>query len=113
MVEIEYINANDLEEFRNEIMDKFLSLCNYNDFNKLTLLRIGETIDQIYDKYCSRPFADVVEVKHGKWVAASDKPGVYIGLKCSLCGGRITYSEKLNGNHLYCHKCGAKMDGDK
>lgn len=60
----------------------------------------------------SVPTADVVEVKHGKWVAASDKPGVYIGLKCSLCGGRIKYSEKFNGNHLYCHKCGAKMDGD-
>jgi hypothetical protein len=51
-------------------------------------------------------------VKHGRWISASNKPGVYIGLKCSLCGARIKYSEFHNGNHKYCHKCGAKMDGD-
>lgn len=31
-------------------MDEFLSLCDYNDFNKLNLLKISETIDDIYDK---------------------------------------------------------------
>ena len=41
----EYIEAKDLDDFRDEIMDRFLSLCNYNDYNKLTLLRIGETIE--------------------------------------------------------------------
>jgi hypothetical protein len=62
MVEKEYIEAKDLDDFRNEIMEKFLSLCNYNDYNKLTLLRIGETIDEIYGKYVSKPLAEVVEV---------------------------------------------------
>ena len=51
-------------------------------------------------------------VKHGRWIHASNKPGVWIGMKCSLCGARIKYSEYTNGNHNYCHKCGAKMDGD-
>lgn len=59
------------------------------------------------------PTADVVEVKHGEWVFASNKPGVNIGYKCSLCGARIKYSEHFNGNHNYCHKCGALMDGER
>ena len=54
---------------------------------------------------------DAVEVVHGKWIHASNKPGVWIGMKCSLCGARIRYSEFTNGNHNYCHKCGAKMEG--
>ena len=59
------------------------------------------------------PSVDVVEVRHGKWISASKKQGVQIGMKCSLCGARIKYSEFFNGNHNYCHKCGAKMDGGK
>ena len=47
--------------------------------------------------------------KIGKWIPASTKPGVYAGMKCSECKARITYSEHFNGQHLYCHKCGAKM----
>ena len=46
-----------VDKFRDELMDKFMSLCNYNDFNKLNLLRISETIDDIYDK-C---IADIIE----------------------------------------------------
>ena len=49
----------------------------------------------------------------GKWISASTKPGVQIGMKCSLCGARIKYSEFFNGNHNYCYKCGAKMKGDQ
>lgn len=57
------------------------------------------------------PAADVVEVRRGKWVSASNKPGTNIGMKCSLCGARIKYSEFFNGNHNFCHKCGADMRG--
>ena len=54
--------------------------------------------------------ADVAPVIHAHWVSASKKQGVNIGMKCSLCGARIKNSEFFNGNHNYCHKCGAKMD---
>lgn len=57
------------------------------------------------------PTVDAVEVVHASWIHASNKPGVWIGMKCSLCGARIRYTEFINGNHNYCHKCGAKMDG--
>lgn len=39
-----------VDKFKDELMDKFLSLCNYNDFNKINLLTIGETVYRIYEK---------------------------------------------------------------
>lgn len=52
--------------------------------------------------------ADVVEVRHGRWVGRGSIADPYI--KCSLCG-----QEKpiLLGNFKfnYCPNCGAKMDG--
>ena len=50
------------------------------------------------------PVADVVEVKHGKWI--HDYNNVY---GCSECLGRETMSPKKLKN--YCPNCGAKMDG--
>lgn len=39
-----------VDKFRDELMDKFLSLCNYNDYSKINLLTIGETVDRVYEK---------------------------------------------------------------
>lgn len=39
-----------VDKFRDKLMDEFLSLCNYNDFNKITLITIGDAVDRIYDK---------------------------------------------------------------
>ena len=39
-----------VDKFRDELMDKFLRLCSYNDFSKLNLEKIADTIDEIYDK---------------------------------------------------------------
>lgn len=49
----------------------------------------------------------------GEWIPASNKPNTHIGMKCSRCHARITYSEFYNGNHNYCHKCGADMKGEE
>lgn len=38
-----------LEDFRDKLMDRFLSLCNYNDYDKINLLTIGDTVDNVYD----------------------------------------------------------------
>lgn len=43
--------------------------------------------------------ADVVKVKHGKWVEGKSLE------KCSLCG------KKGFSDWIYCPRCGAKMDG--
>ena len=45
-----------------------------------------------------------------KWISASKTQGVNIGMKRSLCGARIKYSELFNGSHIFCRKCGAKMN---
>jgi hypothetical protein len=76
--------------------------------------RDSNGLQAVFERLCD--FEDKLErgglseVAHGKWLPASDKPGVQIGMKCSLCKARISYSEFYNGNHMYCHKCGAKMD---
>jgi hypothetical protein len=41
---------DELELFRSLLMDEFLRLCNYNDYNKLTLLKIGDVVDECFDK---------------------------------------------------------------
>ena len=40
----------ELELFRDMLIDEFLRLCNYNDYNKLTLLKIGDVVDKCFDK---------------------------------------------------------------
>lgn len=82
--------------------------------------------DCIHDEICTSwaieigmPFVNDVtckyyeRIKTAKWISASNKTGVNIGMKCSVCGARIKNSEHLNGNHNFCHKCGADMRGDK
>ena len=38
-----------VDKFRSELINKFIDLCRGNDYNKINLLLIGETIDQIFD----------------------------------------------------------------
>ena len=57
----------------------------------------------------TKPTIEAKPVVHAYWVDVN--PNLYIGMKCSLCGARIKYSEFYHGNHRYCHKCGAQMDG--
>lgn len=63
-----------------------------------------ETVEMVLDE---QPTADVVEVKHGRWIphATMEKHPYARNHDCSKCG----YSpiEVLD----YCPKCGAKMDG--
>ncbi|MDD5980167.1 MAG: hypothetical protein PUC23_03545 [bacterium] len=39
-----------VENFRDKLMDEFIKLCNYNDYGKINLLTIGNTVDRIYDE---------------------------------------------------------------
>lgn len=52
------------------------------------------------------PAADVVEVKHGKWIKKND---------CAfpVCSECHTWTDELQGTaeFNYCPNCGAKMDG--
>ena len=62
----------------------------------------------IYNVIKSTPTADVVEVRHGKWV----KNSCYN--TCSVCK-EYTHAWNDDGDlqeFAYCPNCGAKMDGD-
>ena len=72
-----------------------------------------DTMDQMIDYVEKLTPEDIEPPRYGKWIPASTKPGVQVGMKCSLCGARIKYSEFFNGNHNYCHKCGARMIKDE
>jgi hypothetical protein len=39
----------EVDKFRTNIMNKFIYLCRGNDYNKLTLLKIGDVVDEMYD----------------------------------------------------------------
>lgn len=90
----EYIKKEDVLKIIYEIKE-----------NKDIPKNYGTLID-IIQQIRNLPPEDVVKVKHGKWIPCKN----HSGYKCSNCGARIKNSDKLNGNHIWCHKCGAKMD---
>lgn len=52
------------------------------------------------------PTAAVRPVTHAAWIRCNNGAGY----KCSNCKARVRISEVFNGNHNFCHKCGATMD---
>ena len=55
----------------------------------------------------SVPAADVVEVRHGKWINECQEGLGSFSAECSLCSKRtLAYF-----HYFYCPNCGAKMDG--
>lgn len=64
----------------------------------------------------SQPAADVVEVRHGRWVGLeydgyADGCPVYDLWECSECGEEVR-GEDVPDTHLYCPNCGCRMDKD-
>lgn len=54
------------------------------------------------------PTADVVEVRHGEWIAVSSSDmSIGKAFKCNKCQ-KMRYGVRLPP---YCQECGAKMDG--
>lgn len=63
----------------------------------------------LYDEVENLPAADVVEVRHGRWIEIE---GSF--WECSACNCRMYFEDGTpseNGCH-YCPNCGTKMDGD-
>lgn len=57
----------------------------------------------------SLPAADVVEVRHGRWINERWEGLSSFSAECSLCGKRtLAYF-----HYFYCPNCGAKMDGEE
>lgn len=79
--------------------------------------------DELYELVRTLPAADVVEVRHGRWISDSpgkrfgtvvrlDKDGCPVGsCHCSECGEWLTASDEYPVIGYYCPNCGARMDG--
>ena len=53
------------------------------------------------------PSADVVPVRHGRWIHERTEGGFHIW-RCNRCGRGMNGNPE--GTYLYCYHCGAKMD---
>lgn len=75
------------------------------------------------NEYCDKescpiwkaPAADVAPVRHGRWIGLeydgyADGNPVYDLWECSECGEEVR-GESVPETHLFCHNCGARMDG--
>lgn len=84
-------------------------VCQYNAYLEATQYAKDEKIyvtirNNIACKFFKNK-ADVVEVKHGKWING-DMP-TYGGFKCTSCKKNSIQNSK------YCPNCGARMDGSR
>ena len=66
----------------------------------------GIPLGDLIDTFAEIPAADVVEVRHGRWIE-QEKYIFGVMYDCSICDDRI-----LDNGHSwdYCPNCGAKMD---
>lgn len=97
MTENEIQEMADLEKFRDLLMNKFIELCNYNDYGKINLLLIGDTVDRIFDKCID----DIKTAKGYRKLAGSGQ------MKCPRCK---TLSSELTQKWIgICPNCGADM----
>ena len=69
-------------------------------------------LDKAQREILDAPVADVVEVRHGKWIQPHWKNSNYC-CNCSECGGEAMHADyqwDKNGIYPICPNCGAKMD---
>ena len=105
MVEKEYIE-------REAALDIAVEWCPDDDGS------VGKTGDlrEMLDELEAMPAADVVEVKHGRWVLSDNAMSMWNVWVCSECGyrrkeGWMHTEDGKKPTAQYCENCMAKMDG--
>lgn len=98
----EYIKRSAVfEQFDNADAD----VCETDDFGGVDY---GFGMKNIKELINAIPAADVAPVMHGRWMHEEAEGGFHIW-RCSRCGRGM--NDNPEGIDLYCHHCGAKMDG--
>ena len=67
---------------------------------------LEKTVTAVYE---SAPAADVVEVRHGRWIA-KNADGSWRVDTCSVCN-KDTHYVRFAPEYDFCPNCGSKMDG--
>ena len=80
----------------------------------LDILDVAGVTDEAYNAVKDLPTADVVKVRHGRWIGLeydgyADGCPVYDLWECSECGEEVR-GEDVPSTHPWCHSCGARMD---
>lgn len=66
------------------------------------------------ERIAAIPSADVVEVRHGRWLRVGQSfidPNKFLCFECSIC--RCTLDNHIKVEPNYCPNCGARMDGEE
>ena len=94
------------ESMKNKLAQKIAKIIDY-DKGVVVSVHRKESTDEPSRSKIINLYADVNEIKVGRWVYAGDE------LVCSCCGGSVSFSKTRSGWILgrYCQTCGAKMDG--
>lgn len=109
----------DAEKLIRRLKERYDALVDAYDIWDAYTQGFGEAFEMAEDVLDEIPTADVVEVKHGKWI---DKEGDDEGA-CSQCRFNILdivdscwgmFSDKFDPyeDAKYCPNCGARMDGE-
>ena len=95
---------------REDVLKTLKDLCN----DKFTLMDWYEyyikSLIDVEDKVKQIPSADVVEVKHGKWILEYEPNGKPYCFHCSVCDGDFHYID-ITTAYPFCPHCGAEMRG--
>ena len=70
---------------------------------------VNELADELYNVALNLPEADVVKVKHGKWIYEERENSQLVWLNCSVCGWK-SLDQSVSIAYRYCPICGTKMD---
>lgn len=70
-----------------------------------------KSLDELINRICKAPVADVVEVVHGRWIFDGYSLKGEKVYKCSKCNYAVANLDEVGMK--YCPNCGAKMDGDR
>lgn len=88
-----------------EAFFKVINTLPYKDTSYPDASAYNGAISDVADMLTHFPAADVVEVRHGRWIDVEPAPHNLFYATCSVCGDRQTI-EVAN----YCPMCGASMD---
>lgn len=108
MSEARDIALTALDAFRDELAGRFIGLCHGNDGNRLTLEKIYDTIDEIYDKHVEKwsDVGTVDSVPTPKWISVKERlPEKLTEVVAYDSTHKIVHAMVYDGEGFRVHRC--------